>query len=197
MEMRKKIVVRRNDSAILFVVPMSSLVAEQWYWWMNTINLCCRLWVILFIEYRVDANNPLPLIYQRGQLIIKDYDKEFQLYRLAFPNEEVRYGFLNFWVPYYTPVNEDENFYIGKFVQEQRVGKVPEPDKKKFDCVNNSSIGLRLFYLKLLFNINTSNVFNSINWCLSEILLIFFAEVIHIFHSDFLWDFVYAIFSTL
>ena len=112
MEMRKKIVVRRNDSAILFVVPMSSLVAEQWYWWMNTINLCCRLWVILFI--------------------IKDYDKEFQLYRLAFPNEEVRYGFLNFWVPYYTPVNEDENFYIGKFVQEQRVGKVPEPDKKKF-----------------------------------------------------------------
>ena len=113
MEMRKKIVVRRNDSAILFVVPMSSLVAEQWYWWMNTINLCCRLWVILFIEYR-------------------DYDKEFQLYRLAFPNEEVRYGFLNFWVPYYTPVNEDENFYIGKFVQEQRVGKVPEPDKKKF-----------------------------------------------------------------
>ena len=27
MEMRKKIVVRRNDSAILFVVPMSSLVA--------------------------------------------------------------------------------------------------------------------------------------------------------------------------
>ena len=86
----------------------------------------------LFIEYRVDANNPLPLIYQRGQLIIKDYDKEFQLYRLAFPNEEVRYGFLNFWVPYYTPVNEDENFYIGKFVQEQRVGKVPEPDKKKF-----------------------------------------------------------------
>ena len=66
MEMRKKIVVRRNDSAILFVVPMSSLVAEKWYWWMNTINLCCRLWVILFIEYRVDANNPLPLIYQRG-----------------------------------------------------------------------------------------------------------------------------------
>ena len=25
---------------------------------------------------------------------IKDYDREFQLYRLAFPNDEVRYGFL-------------------------------------------------------------------------------------------------------
>ena len=56
---------------------------------------------------------------------IKDYDKEFQLYRLAFPNDEVRYGFLNFLVPYYTPVNEDEqNFYIGKFVQELRAGEV-------------------------------------------------------------------------
>ena len=78
-----------------------------------------------FMEYRVDANNPIPLIYQSGYLTIKDYDKEFQLYRLAFPNDEVRYGFLNFLVPYYTPVNEDEqNFYIGKFVQELRVGEV-------------------------------------------------------------------------
>ena len=35
------------------------------------------------------------------------------------------YGFFNFLVPYYTPVNEDEqNFYIGKFVQELRVGEV-------------------------------------------------------------------------
>lgn len=78
-----------------------------------------------FTEYRVDANNPIPLIYQSGYLTIKDYDKEFQLYRLAFPNDEVRYGFLNFLVPYYTPVNEDEqNFYIGKFVQELRAGEV-------------------------------------------------------------------------
>lgn len=78
-----------------------------------------------FMEYRVDANNPIPLIYQSGYLTIKGYDKEFQLYRLAFPNDEVRYGFLNFLVPYYTPVKEDEqNFYIGKFVQELRAGEV-------------------------------------------------------------------------
>ena len=78
-----------------------------------------------FTEYRADRKNPIPLIYQSGYLTIKDYDKEFQLYRLAFPNDEVRYGFLNFLVPYYTPVNEDEqNFYIGKFVQELRAGEV-------------------------------------------------------------------------
>lgn len=76
-----------------------------------------------FLEYRMDANNPIPLIYQSGYLTIKDYDKEFENYLLEFPNDEVRYGFINFLVPYYTSmVNSDQNFYIGKFVQELRIG---------------------------------------------------------------------------
>lgn len=76
-----------------------------------------------FMEYRVDANNPIPLIYQSGYLTIKDYDKEFGNYLLEFPNDEVRYGFINFLVPYYTSmVNDDQGFYIGKFVQELRSG---------------------------------------------------------------------------
>lgn len=71
-----------------------------------------------FTEYRVNANNPIPLIYQSGYLTVKDYDKEFQLYRLAFPNDEVRYGFLNFLVPHYTSVVDNE----------KRVGrKTPDP----------------------------------------------------------------------
>lgn len=49
-----------------------------------------------FSEYRVDARNPLPMIYQSGYLTIKGYDKEVGLYTLGFPNDEVRYGFLNF-----------------------------------------------------------------------------------------------------
>ena len=78
-----------------------------------------------FNEYRVDSNNPIPLIYQSGYLTIKDYDKEFQNYLLAFPNEEVKYGFINFLIPFYTSVtNNDQNFYIGKFVQELRNGDV-------------------------------------------------------------------------
>lgn len=76
-----------------------------------------------FAEYRVDANNPIPLIYQSGYLTIKDYDREFQNYLLAFPNDEVRYGFINFLVPFYTPMkNNDQGFYIGKFIQELRIG---------------------------------------------------------------------------
>ena len=61
-----------------------------------------------FSEYRAEANNPLPMIYQSGYLTIKHYDKEVDLYTLKFPNDEVCYGFLNFLVPYYTNVSDDE-----------------------------------------------------------------------------------------
>ena len=78
-----------------------------------------------FSEYRMEANNPIPLLYQSGYLTIKGYDKEFALYTLAFPNEEVKYGFVDFITPFYTAVTEDENgFYIGKFVRELRAGDV-------------------------------------------------------------------------
>ena len=55
-----------------------------------------------FTEYRVEARNPIPLIYQSGYLTIKEYDKRFKMYRLAFPNDEVKYGFMNFILPFYT-----------------------------------------------------------------------------------------------
>lgn len=78
-----------------------------------------------FVEYRVNSTNPIPLIYQSGYLTIKDYDKEFGIYLLTFPNEEVKYGFINFLVPYYTSItNNDQSFYIGKFIQELRAGDV-------------------------------------------------------------------------
>ena len=59
-----------------------------------------------FTEYRADRKNPIPLIYQSGYLTIKDYDKRFKMYRLGFPNDEVRYGFLNFLLPFYTAVTD-------------------------------------------------------------------------------------------
>ena len=72
---------------------------------------------------RADINNPIPMIYQSGYLTIKDYDSEFRRYILGFPNDEVKYGFLNFVVPFYTPRSVTEMpFYIGNFVKELREG---------------------------------------------------------------------------
>jgi len=79
----------------------------------------------LFADYKTDADNPIPVIYQSGYLTIKGYNKEFRSYTLGFPNEEVKYGFLNFLVPYYTGVPSNENlFNIRHFVNELRTGDV-------------------------------------------------------------------------
>ena len=78
-----------------------------------------------FFEYRAEVKNPLPMIYQSGYLTIKAYDRDVLLYTLGFPNDEVRYGFLNFLVPYYTGVTDDETgFHIAKFMRELRSGDV-------------------------------------------------------------------------
>lgn len=56
-------------------------------------------------------------------MTIKDYDRRFNNYLLDFPNDEVRYGFINFLVPFYTPMkNNDQGFYIGKFIDELEKG---------------------------------------------------------------------------
>lgn len=45
--------------------------------------------------------NPLPVLYQSGYLTIKNYDPEYMEYTLAYPNDEVRLGFIGSLIPYY------------------------------------------------------------------------------------------------
>ena len=67
--------------------------------------------------------NPVPVIYQSGYLTIKDYDPEFGIYRLGFPNREVEEGFVKYLLPFYTSVSAPKTpFEIGQFVREIRSG---------------------------------------------------------------------------
>ncbi len=50
-------------------------------------------------DYRLDDPNPIPLFYQTGYLTIIGYDREFRSYELSYPNDEVKYGFLNSLAP--------------------------------------------------------------------------------------------------
>ena len=69
--------------------------------------------------------NPLPLIYQSGYLTIKDYDEEFQSYRLGFPNLEVERGFTRFLIPHYTSLTSQQGpSFISNFVKDVRAGQV-------------------------------------------------------------------------
>lgn len=49
-----------------------------------------------------DDDMPIPVIYQSGYLTIKDFDEEFGIYTLGFPNREVAEGFIRFLMPFYT-----------------------------------------------------------------------------------------------
>jgi hypothetical protein len=78
-----------------------------------------------FADYRMDADRPLPVIYQSGYLTIKSFDRESGLYTLGYPNAEVRKGFLNFLLPSYTGAAKGRGgAFIGMFSQELRAGDV-------------------------------------------------------------------------
>ena len=71
--------------------------------------------------------NPIPLLYQSGYLTINGYDSEFALYRLGFPNREVKTGFLNFIFQYYVPGEQTSGItLISKISRALRGGKPDE-----------------------------------------------------------------------
>ena len=80
-----------------------------------------------FMQFRVGSDNPIPLLYQSGYLTIKGYDGRFGEYTLDFPNEEVKYGFLNFILPGYTATPAGKQvLFIGKFVKDIEAGRVDD-----------------------------------------------------------------------
>ncbi len=52
-------------------------------------------------DYTGEGTDPIPLLYQTGYLTITDFDKIGREYTLSFPNEEVKYGFLENLMPEY------------------------------------------------------------------------------------------------
>lgn len=71
----------------------------------------------------IDPGSPVAMIYQSGYVTIKDYDSEFDLVTVGFPNKEVERGFLLFLLPYYTNLKkEDSNFFVSRAVQALKNG---------------------------------------------------------------------------
>ena len=75
--------------------------------------------------YRAVAQDTLPILFQAGYLTIKEYIKDLRLYRLGFPNDEVRYGFLQNLLPAYSDVPFGQTgVWVGRFIQDIRTGDV-------------------------------------------------------------------------
>ena len=56
-------------------------------------------------DYRAENPDIVPLLYQTGYLTLFGYDARKRRYTLGFPNEEVKYGFLESLLPVYTPAS--------------------------------------------------------------------------------------------
>ena len=71
--------------------------------------------------YRAVPEDTLPILFQAGYLTIKEYIKDLRLYRLGFPNDEVRYGFLHNLLPAYSGVPFGQTgVWVGRFIQDIR-----------------------------------------------------------------------------
>ena len=51
----------------------------------------------LFVDYKADVEQPLPMIYQSGYLTIKEYNRRMGNLSARFPNNEVRKGSCPYW----------------------------------------------------------------------------------------------------
>ena len=74
-------------------------------------------------DYRVDDPDPIPLFYQSGYLTISGYDPEFRLYELSLPNDEVKYGFLNYLIPsVFGQAGKESSYSLRNMLMDLRAG---------------------------------------------------------------------------
>jgi len=106
----------------------------------------------------IDASstNPIPVIYQSGYLTIKGFIPEPRIYELGFPNREVEEGFMDFLLPYYTPVEEAESgFAIWEFISDVKSGDIDGFMKRLqaflADCPYEMAKDIELHYQNVLF----------------------------------------------
>ena len=102
------------------------------------------------------STNPIPVIYQSGYLTIKGFIPEPRIYELGFPNREVEEGFMDFLLPYYTPVEEAEiGFAIWEFTSDVKNGDIDSFMKRLqaflADCPYEMAKDIELHYQNVLF----------------------------------------------
>lgn len=69
--------------------------------------------------------DPIPVLYQSGYITIKEYHPQLKLYTLAYPNQEVRLGFIKCLLPTFVHRSMEQNsFYIINFVQDMLRGDI-------------------------------------------------------------------------
>ncbi|MCR4809322.1 MAG: ATP-binding protein [Prevotella sp.] len=77
-----------------------------------------------FLNYKADSAKPLPMIFQAGYLTVKGYDPEFEMYRLDYPNNEVKQGVMTLLANDYLQLNGRASSWMQKIVRALREADV-------------------------------------------------------------------------
>ena len=89
------------------------------------INARCDQTVLEGLD--IDNISPLALLYQTGYLTIKKYDPKRDIYHLGIPNEEVKQGFFEQLLPYYTSITKDNaHVFIFDLIDEMEEGRTDD-----------------------------------------------------------------------
>ncbi|MGP1362672.1 MAG: AAA family ATPase [Bacteroides sp.] len=72
------------------------------------------------------TQNSIPILFQTGYLTLREYMPETGVYRLGFPNEEVKFGFLKNLLTGYSPSVLNAGVEVSKFLREIRAGQVDD-----------------------------------------------------------------------
>ena len=77
-------------------------------------------------DYRMDYSNLAPLLFQSGYLTVKDYNKKIDMYVLGYPNDEVKYAFLESLMKVYTSASNNPlgHFMINNFLNSMKKGDI-------------------------------------------------------------------------
>ena len=79
-------------------------------------------------DYTGDYFDPVPLLYQTGYLTISKYDREVREYTLSFPNEEVKYGFIESivreYVADYGPGHGNDIFTLRRYIENAKLDDI-------------------------------------------------------------------------
>ena len=98
-------------------------------------------------DYRADNPDILPLLYQTGYLTIVGYDDRRQRLTMGFPNEEVKYGFLESLMPAYAPKavpgTDTDIFTLDDYVENGNVDGIRQILTALFASIPYTSAGTR------------------------------------------------------
>ncbi len=75
-----------------------------------------------FMDFKMDRDAPLPMLYQSGYLTIKGYDARKNMYLLDIPNEEVKNGFIPLLASNYFKSDEVSGNWISEITDDLEAG---------------------------------------------------------------------------